>query len=197
METIFDLTGSANRTNDLENAARLLRFMFVGDLPARESEALTALPFLGGRSHARYTNYMLRSDGDEKLAMLDFGYGRESGRHEETVACLQAPRLAVPDFALRPERTIDRLIPMIGRGDIDFDGYPTFSHRYFLRGNDEAAVRALFTPQRLGAFEGVEPCAVAGAGRRLIYFEPDHLIWPGALDTFLVRATRIFDLLRG
>ena len=103
----------------------------------------------------------------------------------------------MPDFALRPERTIDRLIPLIGHGDIDFEGFPSFSHRYFLRGTDEAAVRALFTPQRLAAFESVEPCAVAGAGTRLIYFEPDHLVWPVALDAFLVRASRIFDLLRG
>jgi hypothetical protein len=86
---------------------------------------------------------------------------------------------------------------MIGHGDIDFDGFPSFSHRYFLRGRDEAAVRILFTPQRLAGFESVEPCAVAGAGQRLIYFEPDHLVWPGALDTFVARASRLFDLLRG
>ncbi len=197
MKSIYDLTGSASRTIDLENAGRLQRFVYLAEVPAEETGGLAALPFLGGRRRGRISNFLLRVEGGEKLALFDFAYGRGSSRHEETVASLESPRLAVPDFALRPERTIDRLIPMIGRRDIDFDAFPAFSRRYFLRGKDEAAVRALFTPQRLGAFETVEPCVVAGAGQRLIYFEPDHLVWPGALDAFVARASRMFDLLRG
>lgn len=196
MESIVDLTGSASRTLDLENAARLLRFEYLGRVPAEEAVALAELPFLGGSRRGRISNYLRRVEGGETMALLDFSYGRGSGRHEETVASLESPRLAVADFAVRPERTVDRLIPLIGHGDIDFDGNPVFSHRYLLRGREEAAVRALFTRERLAAFEDVEPCAVAGAGRRLIYFEPDHLVWPGALDAFLARASRIFDLFR-
>jgi hypothetical protein len=194
---IFDLTGGATRAIEMENAGRLLRFKILGEMPAGEGKALTALPFLRGPRRARVTNYLLRVEGGDKLSLFDLAYGRGKGQHQETIATLESPRLAVPGFAVRPERTIDRLIPMIGHGDIDFDGNPVFSHRYFLRGQDEAAVRALFTPKRLAAFEGVEPCVVAGAGTRLLYFEPDHLIWPGALDAFLGRASRIFDVIRG
>lgn len=197
MQGIFDLTGGASRALDLENVGRMLRFDFLREMPAEEAKTLAALPFLRGPRRARVTNYFLRIDGDEKLALFDLSYGRGSGRHAATIAALESPRLAVPGFAVRPERTIDRLLPTLGHGDIDFEGNPVFSHRYFLRGKDEAAVRALFTPQRLAAFEGVEPCVVAGTGTRLIYFEPDHLIWPGALESFLARATRIFDVLRG
>ncbi len=196
MESIYDLTGGASRGLDLENAGRLLRFVYLGDVPAEEKQALARLPFLGGHRRGGLTDYMVRVEGGEKLAVTDYAYGRGARRHQETVAALESPRVSVPDFAVRPERTIERLIPILGHGDIDFGGHPVFSKRYFLRGKDEAAVRALFTSQVLAAFEGVEPCAVAGSGHRLVYFEPDHLVWPGALDAFLGRASRIFDLFR-
>lgn len=197
MRSVLHLTESASRTVELENAGRVLRFVLLGDPPAEEAAALAALPFLGGRRRGRFANYLLRVEGREKLAVFDFSYGRGSGKHEETVAALESPRLSLPAFALRPERTIDRLIPTIGRQDIDFAGSPAFSHRYFLRGDDEAAIRALFTPARLGALEQREPCAVAAAGGRILYFEPDHLIWPGAFDAYVARATAVFDLFRG
>ncbi len=196
MKSIYDLTGGAGRSIDLENAGRLLRLVYLGDIPAEEKQALGSLPFLGGHRRGILSGYMVRVEGGEKLAVLDYGYGRGARRHEETVAALDSPRVSVADFAVRPERTIERLIPILGHGDIDFGGHPVFSKRYFLRGKDEAAVRALFTPERLAAFEDVEPCVVAGRSHRLIYFEPDHLVWPGALDAFLGRANRIFELFR-
>ena len=196
MESIVDLTGSASRTLDLENAARLLGFEYLGGMPAREADELGALPFLRGPRGAHASNYLRQREGKETLALFDLAYGHGDGVHQETIATLESPALALPGFAVRPERAIERLIPLIGHGDIDFDGNPVFSRRYLLRGVDEAAVRALFTRERLAAFEGVEPCAVAGLGKRLIYFEPDRLMWPGALDVFIVRARRMFDLFR-
>jgi len=197
MRSVLHLTDSAGRTVELENAGRLLRFVLLDDPPAEEAAALAALPFLGGRKRGQFANYLVRIEGGEKLAVFDFSYGRGSRKHEETVAALESPRLSLPAFALRPERTIDRLIPMIGGKDIDFAGSPAFSHRYFLRGDDEAAVRTLFTAERIRALEEHEPCAVAASGSRILYFEPDHLIWPGAFDAYVARATKILDLFRG
>ncbi len=196
MQSVLHLTDGAGRTAELENAGRLLRFVYLSDPPAVEAEALAAMPFLGGRRRGRFTNYLLRVEGGEKLATFDFSYGRGAGKHEETVAALESPRLSLPAFALRPERTIDRLIPTLGRRDIDFEGSPVFSRRYFLRADDEAAVRALFTAERRRALEDHDPCVVAAAGTRIVYFEPDHLIWPGAFDAFVAGAVRIFDLFR-
>jgi hypothetical protein len=197
MRSVLQLTEGASRTVELEDAGRVLRFVLLGQPPAEEAAALALLPFLGGRRRGNVANYLLRVEGGEKLAVFDFGYGRGSRRHAETVATLESARLSLPPFALRPERTIDRLIPTIGRQDIDFEGAPAFSRRYFLRGDDEDAVRSLFTARRLAALEQHEPCAVAAAGARILYFEPDHLVWPGAFDAFVTRAGKIFDLFRG
>jgi hypothetical protein len=110
MKAIYDLTGGASRHIDLENAGRQLRFVYLGEIPAEEQQALGSLPFLGGHRRGTLSDYMVRVEGGEKLAVLDYAYGR--------------------------------------------------------------------------------------GARRLVYFEPDHLVWPGALDAFLGRATRIFDLFR-
>jgi hypothetical protein len=197
MPRIYDLTAGARRTSELEEAGRALEFVYLSEIPVEWRRPLASLPFLGKGRRGRFSNLLLRVQRGEKLAVFDYGYGRGSGRHAETVAALESPGLALPRFALRPERTIERLLPILGRHDIDFASFPAFSRRYYLRGDDEAAVRALFTSERLQALEEGEPCALAGAGTRLIYFEPDHLIWPGALDAFVKRAGAVFARFRG
>jgi hypothetical protein len=193
---IIDLTSSASRSVELENAGRLLRFTFLGDLPEAERAALTAMPFLGARRRGRFSNYLIRIERGEKFAVFDFASGRGARKHEETVAALESPGLALPAFALRPERAIDRLNPAVAHQDIDFDAFPGFSRRFFLGGDDESAVRGLFTAERLRALEGHEPCVLAGKGKRMIYFEPEHLLWPGAFDGFVSRAGALFDRFR-
>jgi len=196
VNTFFDLTGAATRILELQEAGRLLGFEFLGRMPAGERQALGVLPYVGKARRGRVTGYLRRTQDGETLALFDFAYRHHKRRHAQTVAALASPRLDLPAFAVRPERILDRLIPLIGHRDIDFEGSPVFSRRYFLRGEDEAAVRALFTPERRTAFENVEPCGVAASGRRLVYFEPDRLVWPGALDAFLERATRIVGMFR-
>lgn len=68
-------------------------------------------------------------------------WGDASGTAIQTVATVQLPGAGVPAFALRPEDFGDRLA---GLQDISFDHDPWFSRAYFLRGEDDAAIRGIF-----------------------------------------------------
>ncbi len=62
-----------------------------------------------------------------------------------------------PGFTVCRENIFLKLADKLGYHNVDFPGSPGFSQRYFVHGNPEEAVRALFTPEVLQAFEQLDP----------------------------------------
>ena len=69
---------------------------------------------------------------------------------------------SLPQFLLTPEGFWARVAAYFGGQDIDFADSPEFSSAYRLRGSDEPAVRALFTPARRQVFELIRGQHAAG-----------------------------------
>ena len=103
--------------------------------------------------------------------LFDFCYSRSpgppGGSLRATVVSL-ALHDPLPRFKLSPEGLMDRLIDATGGSDIDFPTNATFSRLYALQGEDEAAVRALFSEPVLDYFGGRSGCSVASVGGRLV-----------------------------
>jgi hypothetical protein len=75
------------------------------------------------------------------------GSGNSQSTHHQTVCLLHDPELDLPHFLLRRERALlDRIGELFGAKDFDFEEDPAFSQAFVLKGEDEAAVRALFAP---------------------------------------------------
>ena len=71
----------------------------------------------------------------------------------------------------------------LGYADIDIDGAPDFSRRFFLHGQDQAAVRALFKPEVTQAFEQLDAktqWSVSGSGQWLVFSPARLRIGPSA-----------------
>lgn len=72
-------------------------------------------------------------------------HGRASDHYVTvTLINLQKP---LPQFMLRPEYFSDKLAAIIGFDDIDINGYPEFSKKYFLKGKTRDEVMAFFSPE--------------------------------------------------
>lgn len=80
------------------------------------------------------------------------GAGRGGSTYRLTVALFEFPRPLFPAFTLRQEGVFDRVGEAAGWEDIDIPGAEEFSGRYRLSGEDEAAIRAFWTPSRLASF---------------------------------------------
>ena len=71
----------------------------------------------------------------------------------QTVFRFQSQRMNLPGFVLSPESILDKIEDVFGYyQDIDFQQHPAFSRRYLLTGDNEAAIRKLFTPAVLSHF---------------------------------------------
>jgi len=115
------------------------------------------------------------------------GGGNNNHRHRLTVMLWEAPEGALPRFRLVPEGFFHRIAQRFGMQDFDFEEDTEFSRAYLLQGDDERAVRALFTPARRAFFTAESPDGrrtprhhLAGAGTRLVWWRDGRL--PGADD---------------
>jgi hypothetical protein len=82
----------------------------------------------------------------------------------------------IPDFALEPEGLWSKFSELSGGKDIDFKEYPIFSKKYYLRSDNEPAVRSFFTESMVRFFESHEEMHVeCHKSKLLIYVRRDVL----------------------
>lgn len=113
---------------------------------------------------------------------------------EYTVVHVQSPGLAA-DLVLRPERLSDRIGGLFGHRDIDFASDRRFSRRYLLRGSDETAIRAMFTPELRACLSENPGWCVQVQGPDLFYWRPGRLKRAQELDAVVERAVYLTDQL--
>lgn len=87
--------------------------------------------------------------------IFEYRFKKGSGKHSRLVyqTVIYFSNLAyLPIFAMRPENVIHKFGSLLGYQDIDIETHPDFSEHYLLKGNDEKAVRLLFTTYLLDFF---------------------------------------------
>ena len=134
------------------------------------------------------------TSGGTPFTAFEYRWTTGSGKSSQTHrigGLLWTVERALPQFLLTPEGLWARLAAYFGGQDIDFAESPEFSSAYRLRGNDEAAVRALFTAARRQVFELSRGQHAAGAGQELMWWRDGVLPPPDQFDVFLMEGQRI------
>lgn len=149
------------------------------------------------QGHSRRWRWTISgSSGGQAFTAFEYawvtGGGRNSNRHRCTMVLWETEGAHLPRFSLVPEGFFRRIAQRFGVKDFDFDEDPEFSKAYQLQGDDEAAVRALFTPSRRMFLAAPSPDggkarrhSVAGAGSRLLWWRDGGLPGTDQLDQFL------------
>lgn len=113
--------------------------------------------------------------GSGDLWFFDFDFGaRVQGGKQTLQGIAVSVELAkpVPAFRICPEGLVDRIAAAFGGQDIDFTDHPEFSKLYRLRGEDEAAVRAAFSPAVIAAFVARPGLSLVAKKGHLVLFTP-------------------------
>jgi MFS superfamily sulfate permease-like transporter len=84
--------------------------------------------------------------------------------------------IQVPDFALEPERLWSKLFEGVAGKDIDFASHPEFSKKYYLRGQQEAAVREFFSESLIQFLENREEIHIESHRNRLLFYKKRDLL---------------------
>jgi len=134
--------------------------------------------------------------------LFDFGYTfgiplLASLRYRQTVAAFSARVTNLPDFQMAPATTLDRIAPKLGFQAIQFASRPDFGRKYWLRADDEIAVRALFSDtfiDRLASTDSKTVWYVEKAGQWLLVYRHGLLFAPEALPEFWQASRGIANL---
>ncbi|MBZ5629776.1 MAG: hypothetical protein LAO06_13015 [Acidobacteriia bacterium] len=146
----------------------------------------------------RYRNILQGSAGGGEVIVADRTVGSGKSQSTSTVIAFKFAT-PFPSFMLCPENALWRLADKVGYSDIDFEGAPDFSRRFFLHGRDPAAVRALFKPEVTQAFEQLDSksnCYVSGSGPWLVVYRSGRLIPVQELRDFLQQAESLANAFR-
>ena len=98
------------------------------------------------------------------------------------------------EFALRPETVWNQLGSWVAHGDINFENHPTFSKGYLLRGDDENAIRELFTDEVLNFYEQDSRLTTEGSGNKLLFYRNGDLVEPEDIKSFLNEGFNVLSL---
>jgi len=135
-----------------------------------------------------------------EAAVFDYrfttGSGKSKSTHHQTVVCLRADDLRLPFFALRPEGIFHKIGQLLGYQDIDFDTHPSFSAKYLLRGQDEAAIRATFDEQLLNFLDNTKGLSLDGGNDRFLYYRHGKRCEPGEVRQMVFDALQVLEHLR-
>jgi len=82
----------------------------------------------------------------------------------------------VPDFALEPEGLLTKFSELAGSKDIDFVDHPEFSKKYYLRGDNEAAIREFFNEHILQFLENRENIHIECHKHKLLFYKKRDLL---------------------
>ena len=152
--------------------------------------------FQHGHARSRQGASLLRGRiEDIDVLLFDYRYTTGGGQHAATlrhaVAALGIAGRRLPSFELRPENVFHRIGSAFGYQDIDLAAFPWFSHRYLLRGEDEAAVRRLFEAAMAKWLEPRDKLCIEGGGEWLIVYRENTRLRPERLPQLLEEAFEV------
>ena len=98
---------------------------------------------------------------------------------------------------LRPEGTWDKISSWFKNADINFDTHPKFSRSFVLSGENESAIRAVFSPPMLEYFEQHPGISTEGLNDTLLVYRHGKSVPPEGVTQFLAEAFQLLSLFRG
>lgn len=193
---------SRKRREAFEQYCLVRGYRFERERPAAETAMAEMFGIFRQGHNRRWGATITGTVGGRPFTAFEYQYvtggGKNSSHHRLVVLLYESPQTSLPRFSLVPEGFFQRVAQQFGVKDFDFVEDPQFSRAYELQGDDEAAVRALFTPVRRAFFtepalDGGKPPRhhVAGAGSRLIWWRSGRLPKPDDLDQFLADGDRL------
>jgi hypothetical protein len=187
------------RSKKMEAAAVSLGLTFRRK-PTDADNRLPAGCYLADLGHDRGVSNVLEAAETAELAFTLFdyqytiGYGRSSQACCQTISRMQSPLLKLPSFLLFPETIFSKLGKLFGGADINFPDSSEFSKNYILRGEDEDAIHALFSPTLRQTLTPMRHLTIEGGADCLFIFRANRRTKPAELSALIDEDKRILAL---
>jgi len=150
--------------------------------------------------YARRIKNKLFSSNSQMEEMI-FGYeyvsgaGRNSSKSHQTVVYFHDSDLILPHFKLNPENIFHKIGDAFGYKDIDFDEQPAFSKKYFLKGQDERAIRKVFNTLVINWCMEHSGITIECNGNSLVIYHKSKRVSVKEMQSFFNDAKMLFKML--
>lgn len=189
------------RREALEQYCMERGYRFERNRPGADTAMAGAFPIFN-KGHGRNWSFTVTGQvGGNPFTAFEYIYVTGGGRSRQThrfgMMLWETPGANLPRFSCGPEGFWRRIAQRFGAQDFDFAEDEAFSRAYELQGDDEAAVRALFTPARRAYLVAAGPDGtiqrqhLAGGGTRLLWWRDGRLPAPQELDQFIADGDRV------
>lgn len=198
------LISKRNRRKRAEAMERIAAELGLAYLPVGSVGLVAAFSsfqlFSKGRAK-KVVNVLQGESGQRQLAVFDYQYTTGGGKSthvwQTTALSLRFDGSEMPAFMLRRKQAGDTIASWFrGRG-IEFVGRPMFSKRYYLRGDDEPAIRAVFTEPVVTYFEENPGLFVEAAGNEMLVYRLGQKVKPEGIGEFLGKGLELLGVMRG
>jgi MFS superfamily sulfate permease-like transporter len=160
----------------IKNTLKFKNFVLAKGTPVQFEENLLE----------KYTEYGKITFSD--ITITEAGGTLAPSTSQFTVLVITESDITLPDFALEPENLWSKFSELTDGRDIDFEGHPDFSKKYYLRSNEVEAIRLFFTDKRIAYLENNPAIHMECRNNRLLVFSRQELLEPDeriALENFV------------
>lgn len=189
------------RQTRLQTLAQENNFSF-DILPDQDTQELRRFKFFELRPIERKSNVLSgrfeSTDNDWEIADVIFNEGA-SFTAEVFYSTLMTIKInnRIPKFMMEKEgfveKLFDRVMAFTGYKDIDFKMYTKFSNKFLLMGDNEALIRAFFTPKLITFFEEESIFHVESNGKNLLIFSKIKLARTDETQKLLAFGERLIE----
>jgi hypothetical protein len=138
--------------------------------------------------HRKIRNLMMESLIDSECMIFDYEYVISSGHarrcFKQTVFFINSKSLSLPQFYQKPETIFTKLLALAGMQDINFENFPDYSGKNYLKGEYEEVIRYYFSKDVLELLTNHKDLYVEGMNYYLILYQHDKLCTPSQIKAF-------------
>ncbi len=147
------------------------------------------IEFRNNLIHGHYQDLDLKWE----VADVTFDEGAMNAKevYRTTVQIIELPDKQLPPFTMEQEELMDKILSISGFEDVDFKTYTNFSSRFVIKGLDEKALRAFFTPKILAFFEKEKIYHLESNGHALFIFKYLRLATPQRIEEMVRYSERL------
>ena len=134
-------------------------------------------------------NVFERKEDDSTIYLFRYRHSSNSSSGgsfsvRQTVACFVSSKLQFPRFRLAPKKSFTKIQMFFREEGIDFSFHPQFQQSNFLQGENEDAIKKLFSESVLSHFANNQELSIEGVDDTFIFYRFDTKVEPKDLPDF-------------
>lgn len=184
------------RQSDLEKTARDYKWSYVANKNT-DTLFLKDFIFFHTREISYFYNRLSSEDGHCNVFDLEFIEGAFIAKEvvKTTVMHIKVDK-EIPIFSLDKEGLLYMIYNLAGFRDIIIENHPDFNRRFYLRGEDEAAIRELFTDDLVLFLESNPYYHVESNGHSLMILKKERLLGVQEIKRMIYFGQHLNELLQ-